>query len=189
MKNVRVISEYHHQFKSRAIINSSSGTYTEDMKNVTIEDLIVKGYNDVFSSPAGFDNASPDFKLSVDVQNSLLPKQATGTYMHLTHSKTQVQYADNDDNPILYVRNTLRRIQSEVTIQNNAQNMQPLKVGFVGNQANPTILKKHVDGLGDTQLAGLRIPYGAYVKFFKTTNDRYQIVEMTPNVTGLTEIN
>lgn len=187
IKNPKIIADNNAKFKINAIRNITPSRFTEDMKDVIIENLIVSGYDIPFYNHSGnsdldmtrrlsaFSNLDSKFILTLNTKESKVSKLKAGFENNKMFSGALADFRENVSNPTIYLTDDIPVSGFELYYINNSTNKVPLNLNF-GTKSTPT--KKTVQRSGKNQRSsnGITIPYGGHVTLIKKSANIWEIV-------------
>ncbi|MDO4229341.1 MAG: right-handed parallel beta-helix repeat-containing protein [Capnocytophaga sp.] len=182
IKNPKIIADNKAKYRANAIRNITPSKFTEDMRDVAIENLVVNGYEIPFLNNRGGNDQSTysilhsKFSLSLNKENSKLPNVVSEAVVSKTLNNSLINFRENTNDPIIYLNNDIPISGFELYYANNSVNKVPLKLIF-GTKTSPT--KKMVQKTGETQRSsnGITIPYGAHVTLIKKGANSWEIIK------------
>ena len=173
-----------------AIRNIGTSSFSDDLKNVTIKNLKVKGYGMVFYNHGGssqnISNLHPDFSLTVD-KGSKLPATPFDFSVSKTLNGGIVNHSLDTKNSTIYLNKDIPVSGFEFYYTNNSKDKSSLKLIF-GSKKEPS--KAFISRWGTQMFNGIEIPFGAYLKLKKSKidsqgNEHWTVVEASNGVKGI----
>lgn len=197
IKNPKIIANENAKYKTNAIRNISESKFSEDMKNVKIENLSIIGYKSPFLNHSGdssndinkrlnhFSNLHESFTLTVNHQDSQLSSLVTGNEITKTLEGTIVDIKENT-HPLVYLTDNIPTSSFEFYYTNNSKDKSTLKLLF-GTKNNPT--KAYISRWSTERFTGIEVPYGSYIKMKKRIDSQGQqhwtVTEASNGVKGI----
>lgn len=155
-------------YTSVAIRNITPNTFYQDLKNVTIENLLVKGYETPFLNYSGVQSKNsylhPDFQLTFNEQ-SVLPNLNKDNLVSKNFNNSAIDHSGDSKKSTIYLNNDIPISKFEFYYKNSSKDKSNLKLMF-GTTKQPS--KAYIDGWSYKKLSGIEIPYNGYVKMKKT---------------------
>ena len=186
IESPKIIADSKATYKTSAIRNIIHSTsYTDDLKNVAIKNLEIKGYSTPFSNYNGtekmetYSNLSSSFTLTLNNRDSSLPTFGFVSWRDSEVSKTLekalIDFKEDIKTPIIYLNDNIPISGFELHYANNSTNKVPLNLNF-GTKSTPT--KKNIQRAGQTKYSssGITIPYGSHVTLIKKGANIWEIV-------------
>ncbi|GJQ07344.1 hypothetical protein CAPN010_15020 [Capnocytophaga cynodegmi] len=177
------------KYKIAAIRNSSTNYFKEDLKNVSITNIIVKGYEIPFHNHSGDPNTistlHPQFSLTFDKETSLpsLPKYNTAPK---TFDVGAINHNQSISNSTIYLDEEIPISGFEFFYTNHSKDKSSLKLIF-GTKKKST--KAFISKWRTNEFSGIEIPYGGFIKLKKSKLDKqrehWTIVEASKDVKGI----
>ncbi|MFK8268191.1 right-handed parallel beta-helix repeat-containing protein [Capnocytophaga cynodegmi] len=172
-----------------AIRNIGTDFFSDDMKNVSISNLTVKGYEKIFYNhgglPSNISNLHPDFSLSIN-EKSELPTIPLDFSVSKTLNGATVNHSYGKENSIIYLSREIPVSGFEFFYTNDSKDSSSLKLIF-GTKKKPT--KAFISKWGANEFSGIEIPYGGFIKLKKSKVDKqgehWTIVEASKDVKGI----
>lgn len=185
--NPKVVADNTAKYKKSIINNITSSSFSNDLKNVKIENLIQEGYETILMNHSGNDNKDikqrlaafsdldKTFSLHINSKSSKLPNVKSGTEVSKTLNNALADFRENSSNPIIYLTDDIPISGFELHYANNSANKVPLNLNF-GTKTAPT--KKNIQRAGQTKYSssGITIPYGSHVTLIKKGANIWEIV-------------
>lgn len=170
---------------SVGIRNLSTNKFKNDLKNVIISNVLIKGYERPFFNHGGSINnlsdLSPLFVLNFN-NKSEFPQLLSKTIVAKTFHGMTINYTAEEISPTVYVGDDIPVTDAEFYYKNNAKNKAPLKLLF-GISSSPS--KMYIGRWGTERFSGIEIPYGGFVKFKKNKTNHLLVVEASSTVTAI----
>lgn len=158
------------KFNFLAISNVTPNTFTNDMDNVVISNVTVKGYERTFYN-RGNRVLNPKFSLNF-TSKSQFPSLEPNSVVYNTFTNITADYNKKAENPIFYLSDNIQVSEVEFYYRNNAANKVPLKLIFGSAKK---VSKMYIDKWGGEKFSGIEIPFGAFVKLKKNKRDHWTI--------------
>ncbi|GIJ93915.1 right-handed parallel beta-helix repeat-containing protein [Capnocytophaga stomatis] len=187
IENPKIIADDKAIYKTSAIRNIVHSTsYKDDLKNVTIKNLEIRGYSTPFSNYNGtgkvdtYSNLSDSFTLTLNSKGSNLPSFSFFPWQASEVSKTLeralIDFRENIKDPIIYLNDNIPISGFELYYVNNSANKMPLNLNF-GTKYTPK--RKTVKRAGQVQHSsnGITIPHGSHVTLVKKGANTWEIVD------------
>ncbi len=176
-------------YKSAAIRNITPNSFKEDMKDVAINDLLVKGYEIPFYNYSGalhsISNLYPNFLLTFS-KESTLTNLSANSFVSKSLKDSAINYVGETVSTI-YLNDDILVSNFEFYYVNNSKNKSSLKLLF-GTKNQPT--KVFISRWSTKQMSGIEIPYGGFIKMKKSRVDsqgiqHWTVVEASNSVKGI----
>lgn len=186
-KNIKIINPVieatnNAKYKVAAIRNATSNVFREDLNNVVIENLIIRGYETPFYNFSGYrtttSNLHPTFSINIKEQ-STLPALKSNSIITKILDGMAGEFRESTDNPILYLSDDISVTETEFYYKNNSKNKAPLKLLF-GTNSSPS--KMYMGRWGTETFSGIEIPYGGFVKLKKNKANHWIVTEASSTV-------
>lgn len=181
------------KYKVAAIRNSTTNFFKDDLKNVTITNVLSKGYEIPFfnytGSPSTNSHPHSSFSLTFSEKGELPSLPLTyGNTISKMFDGGAINYTLNNSQSTIYLDNDIPISNFEFYYTNNSKDKSPLKILF-GTKKQPSkayIAKLYNKG----RLNGIEIPYGGYIKMTKSYVDNegiqhWTVTKASDNVRGI----
>lgn len=181
------------KYKVAAIRNSTTNFFKDDLKNVTITNVLSKGYEIPFfnytGSPSTNSHPHSSFSLTFSEKGELPSLPLTyGNTVSKMFDGGAINYTLNNSQSTIYLDNDIPISNFEFYYTNNSKDKSPLKILF-GTKKQPSkayIAKLYNKG----RLNGIEIPYGGYIKMTKSYVDNegiqhWTVTKASDNVRGI----
>ncbi|GIM54978.1 right-handed parallel beta-helix repeat-containing protein [Capnocytophaga cynodegmi] len=186
--NPKIIANNTAKYRASIINNITNSSFSNDMKNVTIENIIQEGYETTLMNHSGsdkknikqrlstFSNLDETFVLSIDPKSSKLPNIKSGTEVSKTLSNALADFRDYSSNPIIYLTEDIPISGFELYYVNNSANKAPLSLNFGSKSA---LTKKTIERKNHPKHFSNKIiiPYGSYVTLSKKGANTWKIID------------
>lgn len=189
-KNVKIINPIieatnNAVYKIAAVRNATSNIFKEDLNNVVIENLTVRGYEASFYNFSGhrstISNLHPTFSLNIKEQ-SVLPTLKPNSIITKIFDGMAADFTESIDNPVLYLSDDIPVTETEFYYKNSAKNKTPLKLLF-GTNSLPS--KVYMGRWGTERFSGIEIPYGGFVRIKKNKANHWVVTEASSTVSAI----
>ena len=178
------------KYKIAAIRNSTPNYFKEDLKNVSIENVIIKGYEIPFHNHSGDPSTSstldPNFSLTFGKESSLPPLERYNT-IPKTFDVAAINHNQTESNSTIYLNKDIPVSGFEFYYTNNSKDKSSLKLMF-GSKKEPS--KAFISRWSTQMFNGIEIPFGAYLRLKKSRidsqgNEHWTVVEASNGVKGI----
>lgn len=188
IRNPRFIADKNATFNKNAIRNITPSSFSEDLKDVRIENLIIDGYSIPFYNHSGisdpnlsnFSNLHSKFILTINTEKSKLPSFGFSRWSDFevvkNLDKTIVNINENTiEAPIIYLNDNIPISGFELYYANNSTNKVPLNLNF-GTKS--TLTKKTIQREKQKQRlsSSITIPHGSHVTLIKKGTNLWEVV-------------
>ncbi|ATA89096.1 hypothetical protein CGC58_04810 [Capnocytophaga stomatis] len=172
-------------YKLAAIRNITANTFKEDLKNVTIQNLTVKGYEKPFYNHSGnrFTNSDLHNTFSLTIsKESVLPSLNAELTVSKSLDGMAINHIDSTQETKLYLSDEIPISGSEFYYLNNSDNKTSLKILF-GTKRNLT--KNRIENWGTTKFSGIEVPFGGFVRLRKNDTNSWIVTSSSKNLKGI----
>ncbi|MFK8265435.1 right-handed parallel beta-helix repeat-containing protein [Capnocytophaga cynodegmi] len=156
---------------SIAIFNISSNNFTNDMKNVRVHNISLKGYEKGFYNTKEQTDIHSTFSLNFS-DISEIPKIQSGNVTSNTFDGMVANYTGNTENPKIYLDKSIPISDAEFYYTNNSSNKSSLELIF-GKINN--LEKMYIQNWDTEKFSGIELPYGTFIKLKKIKSNRWVI--------------
>ncbi|MFK8302477.1 right-handed parallel beta-helix repeat-containing protein [Capnocytophaga stomatis] len=180
-KNIRIINPIIEGNKKGnfndfvAIRNIGTNSFLDDLKDVVISNITIKGYDKIFYNhgglPSNISDLHPNFSLTVN-KKSVLPTPKYDLSVSKNLNGSIVNHTSTINNSTIYIGDDIPISGFEFYYTNNSGDSSPLKLIF-GTKERPT--QVIVDRWNSEKITGIEIPHGQYVKLKKNKTDNQGI--------------
>ncbi|GIJ97693.1 hypothetical protein CAPN001_22620 [Capnocytophaga stomatis] len=186
--NPKIIADDTAKYKASVINNITNSSFTDDMKNVIIENITQEGYDATLTNHNGnndrnlnqrlatFSNLDKTFTLSINPKSSKLPKIKSGIEVSKTLNNAIGDFRENIKDPIIYLNDNIPISGFKLYYVNNSANKMPLSLNFGTKSAPKRKIVKRADQVQHSS-SGITIPHGSHVTLVKRGSNIWEIVD------------
>lgn len=157
-----------------AIYSISSSNFTDEMKNVTIKNLLVKGYKKFFYNPRKV-TLHQTFSINFDLE-STFPDIQSEKIVSNTFDNIATNYTGNSKNAKILLDSSIPVSDAEFYYANNSKDKSSLKLVFNDENHPPKTYTKNWEL---KKIRGIELPYGTYIRLKKIKVNHWQIISPT----------